>query len=156
MKNIKEKLAVQDTVNVVIENSNWNKHTLEGYGEELTIYSEDFNTNKEKAIQYYLDNEGRFYSIFMETITRMLEFKDFYSYDFEEAFDAYEIELPETVTNKWLKKNVKLIGIRFLIEKKGIYFLEFDFAVSWDEEHGMVAKVYKDSVVGIAEGGICW
>ena len=156
MKNIKEKLTVQDTANVVIENSNWNKHTLEGYGEELTIYSEDFNANKEKTIQYYLDNEGRFHSIFMETITRMLEFKDFYDYNFDDAFQANEIELPETVTNNWLKKNVKLIGIRFLIEKKGIYFLEFDFAVSWDEEHGMVAKVYKDSVIDIAEGGICW
>ncbi len=118
MKNIKEKLTIDNTARIVIENSNWNLHTLHGYNNELTIYSEDFNANKEKAIQYYLDNEERFYNHFMETIKRMLEFKDFYAYDFEEAFDDYGIELPETVTEDWLKKNVKLIGIRFLIEKK--------------------------------------
>jgi len=160
---IKEKLLVNNTVNVVIENSNWKLHSLEGYTEnELNICSDfakadGFDAIREKSIKYYLDNEAHFYTLFTEKIKRMLEFEDFYGdYDFEPAFDAYEIELPETVSNEWIKENIKLIQINIREEKEGMCFLEFDFAVSWDEEHGLVALTLKDKFVGFAEGGYCW
>ncbi len=152
-----------DPVTIVIEESNWKHHTLEGYEDNelniLNVFAEEkgFDAVREKAIIHYLDNESRFYTLFMEKIKRMLEFEDFYGdYDFEPAFEAYEVELPETVSDDWIKENVKLIQINILKEKDGLCCLEFDFAVSWDEEHGMIALMHNDEFVGFAEGGYCW
>lgn len=159
---IKEQLVTEDTVTVVIEDSKWNGHCVDGYITNnlriSTAYTEGdgFGAAREKAIQYYLDNENRFYELLMEKIKRLLEFEDFYGdYDFEPAFEANEIELPEIITQDWIKKNVKLSSISIL-EEKGLCFLEFDFNVYRDEEHGMKVLLYKGKVLDIAEGGYCW
>jgi len=158
---IKKELSTTDMVNIVIDNSNWKLHSVLGEytKNELfisTAFTDGFNEQQQKSIQYYLDNEDYFYNLFIEKIKRLLEFEDFYDYDFEPAFEAYDLELPETITIDWLKTNVKLNEINIYKAKENYCFLEFDFAVSWDDEHGMRALVHKDKFLAFAEGGTIW
>jgi len=75
-----------------------------------------------------------------------------YSYDIED----FDVDLPEEITIDWLKNNVKLITINILDKYQDFNLLEFDFAVSWDEEDGLRALVYKDKILDMAQGGCVW
>jgi len=158
---IKKELSTTDTLSIVIDSSNWKLHSvLSEYTEnELyisTAFTDGFNEPQQKSIQYYLDNEDYFYNLFIEKIKKLMEFEDFYNYEFEPAFEASDLELPEIITTDWLKTNVKLSGINIEKAKEDYCFLEFDFAVSWDDEHGMRALVYKNNFLAFAEGGTIW
>ena len=163
MEQIKEQLSSNNSTTIEISNSYWKLHSIGNeYTENTLSICTDFASNqnfdilKQKAVQYYLENEKSFYNLFIKKIKRMLVFEDFYSYDFEPACEANEIELPETITDAWLQENIKLIAINILDEKEDACFLEFDFAVSWDDEHGMRALVYKDTFLAFDEGGCIW
>ena len=163
MELIKEKFSTANTVKIEISDSNWKLHTVadeyaENYLNISTAYArqENFDEPKQKAIQYYLENEVHFYKFLVKKIKRMLEFKEFYDYDFEPACKANELELPEIITDAWLQQNVKLIAVNILDKKENACLLEFDFAVYWDEEHGMRALMYQDTFLAFAQGGYVW
>jgi len=154
---------------VHIEDSKWKEHKIYDPDEALFDYKENelilttvFNNNifedaQRIAIKNYLTHENIFYSMFIEKfLESQFVFDAWLGYDIEPYLKANDIKIPDEISLEWLKNNVKLIAININNEKDGYAFLEFDFAVSWDDEHGLRALVYKDSILAFAEGGICW
>ena len=154
---------------VHIEDSKWKEHKIYDPDEALFDYKENelilttvFNNNifedaQRIAIKNYLTHENTFYSMFIEKfLESQFVFDAWLGYDIEPYLKANDIKIPDEISLEWLKNNVKLIAININNEKDGYAFLEFDFAVSWDDEHGLRALVYKDSILAFAEGGICW
>lgn len=162
-------ISRNEEIIVSIEDSKWKEHSIYDAYEEVFEYKEnelqlttEFNDNifdepQKIAIKHYLEHENTFYTMFIDKfIESQFKFDEWFGYDFESYMEDNDIEIPDKISLEWIKTNVKLIAINIDVEKDGYAFLEFDFAVSWDDEHGLRALVYKDDILAFSEGGICW
>jgi hypothetical protein len=176
IKQLKEILIDDDTAFIKINNSQWKNHYIEYDGEieyeenELgicTSFSDDgeFDTIKEETIKYYLDNEDKFYNLLISSLKTFFlnkvgdnqyQYKAYKCDNNFNTYETYEEAIPKIITDDWIQKNIKLININILNEYNNYSTLEFDFAVGWDDEHGLRALVWQDKVIQFAEGGYCW
>jgi len=132
----------------------WKEHSRDSvYKIKISRDFDTFEPEKNKiistaeldALKYYLENEEKFYhkitSQFLEVLPVILK--------------EYEVEGSEIISREFIKEHIELIAIK-LEEVEGEIFIEFDFAPSWDNEHGLVALAHGDNILGFAEGGYCW